>query len=158
VKNLPTAAIKHRWNAHRRAELPWTYDVTKCASGQAIIDLGAAFNNFFRDCKKPRKQRKFRYPRFKRKSLNESFALWNDQFDLVGNRVRVPNLGWWGCVRNCVLSARSSALSYRFPAVGGSSQCKLTTVSMTLDVYGHLFPKSDATAKKRPETAPLHPY
>jgi putative transposase len=89
-----TAAIKRRWNAHRTAELPWTYDVTKCASGQAIIDLGAAFNNFFRDCKKPRKQRKFRYPRFKRKSLNESFALWNDQFDLVGNRVRVPNLGW----------------------------------------------------------------
>ena len=29
-------AIKCRWNAHRKAELPWSYEVTKCASGQAI--------------------------------------------------------------------------------------------------------------------------
>jgi hypothetical protein len=65
--------IKRRWNAHRKAELPWTYEVTKCASGQAIMDLGAAFANFFRDCKKPRNQRHFRYPRFKKKRLNESF-------------------------------------------------------------------------------------
>lgn len=88
------AVIKRRWNAHREAELPWTYDVTKCASGQAITDLGAAFANFFRDCKKPRKQRKFRYPRFKKKRLNESFDLWVDQFDLDWDRVRIPKLGW----------------------------------------------------------------
>jgi transposase len=56
--------------------LPWTYEVTKCASGQAMIDLGTAFANFFRDCKKPRKQRNFRYPKFKKKRLNESFELW----------------------------------------------------------------------------------
>lgn len=88
------AAIKKNWNAHRKASLPWTYDVTKCASGQAIMDLGAAFNNFFRDCKKPKKQRRFHYPRFKKKAINESFALWNDQFDIDGGRVRIPNLGW----------------------------------------------------------------
>jgi putative transposase len=87
------AAIKRHWNAHRKADLPWTYDVTKCASGQAIIDLGTAFSNFFRDCKRPRKQRKFRYPRFKRKSLNESFALWNDQFAVAGKQVRIAKLG-----------------------------------------------------------------
>ena len=86
--------IKRRWNAHRKAELPWSYEVTKCASGQAIIDLGVAFNNFFRDCKKPKRMRKFKYPRFKKKSLNESFALWNDQFDVVGSSVRIPNLGY----------------------------------------------------------------
>ena len=85
--------VKCRWNAHRKAELPWTYDVTKCASGQAIIDLGAAFANFFRDCKKPRKQRRFRYPRFKKKARNESFALWNDQFAITGKQVRIAKLG-----------------------------------------------------------------
>jgi putative transposase len=37
------AVVKRRWNAHRKAELPWTYEVTKCASGQAIMDLGTAF-------------------------------------------------------------------------------------------------------------------
>jgi putative transposase len=95
----PSAAcIKRRWNAYRKAEMPWTYDVTKCASGQAIMDLGTAFNNFFRDCKKPKKQRKFRYLRFKKKSLNQSFALWNDHFDIAGKQLRIPNLGW---VRMC---------------------------------------------------------
>jgi putative transposase len=87
------AAIKKRWNAHRKAELPWSYEVTKCASGQAIMDLGAAFSNFLRDCKKPRNQRRFKYPRFKRKALNESFALWNDQFTMCGNHVRIAKLG-----------------------------------------------------------------
>jgi len=87
------AAIKRRWNAHRKSELPWTYEVTKCASGQAIMDLGTAFTNFFRDCKKPRRQRKFRYPRFKKKALNQSFSLWNDQFTITADRVRIPNLG-----------------------------------------------------------------
>ena len=45
------------------------------ASGQAIINLGSAFAHFLRDCKKPRKQRNFRYPKFKKKRLNESFQL-----------------------------------------------------------------------------------
>jgi putative transposase len=84
--------VKAAFNAHRKAELPWSYDVTKCASGQAIVDLGAAFANFFRDLKKPRQERKFRYPKFKKKALNESFALWNDQFAIVGKRVRIAKL------------------------------------------------------------------
>jgi putative transposase len=86
-------AITCRWNAHRKAGLPWSYEVTKCASGQAIIDLGAAFSNFLRDCKKPKSQRHFRHPKFKKKSLNQSFALWNDQFDITGRQVRIAKLG-----------------------------------------------------------------
>jgi putative transposase len=89
-----SAVIKARWNAYRAAELPWSYEVTKCASGQAIRDLGTAFANFFRDCKKPRRQRRFLYPTFKKKQLNESFALWIDQFDHDWNRIRIPKLGW----------------------------------------------------------------
>jgi putative transposase len=85
--------IKRRWNAHRKAELPWTYEVTKRASGQAITDLGTALSNLFRDCKRPKEQRHFRYPRFKKKALNESFALWNDQFEVCGREVRMPKLG-----------------------------------------------------------------
>ena len=85
--------VKKLWNKHRAAELPWSYEVTKCASGQAIFDLGAAFSNFFRDCKKPKRERHFRYPKFKKKALNESFALWNDQFDITGKQVRIAKLG-----------------------------------------------------------------
>jgi putative transposase len=57
------------------------------------MDLGAAFANFFRDCKKPRNQRHFPYPQFKKKSLNQSSALWNDQFDVSGKTVRIAKLG-----------------------------------------------------------------
>jgi putative transposase len=55
--------IKRRWNAHCRSELAWSYDVTKCAGGQAALDLGTTFANFLQDCKKPRQQRRFPYPR-----------------------------------------------------------------------------------------------
>jgi putative transposase len=71
-----TEKVKQRWNAYRKVELPWSYEVTKCAGGQAIMDLGAAFSNFFRDCNNPRKQRHFHYPSFKNKRFNESFAPW----------------------------------------------------------------------------------
>jgi putative transposase len=50
--------IKRCWNAYRKGELPWPYDVTEYAGGQAILDLGSAFAKFFRDCKKPGKQRR----------------------------------------------------------------------------------------------------
>ena len=30
------AVVKRRCNARRKAELPWTYEVTTCASGQAV--------------------------------------------------------------------------------------------------------------------------
>ena len=91
----PSAAkIKARWNAHRKAELPWSFEVTKCASGQAIIDLGTAFTNFFRDLRKPKGQRRARFPRFKSKRSDNGFALWNDQFEIRGDRIRIPRLGW----------------------------------------------------------------
>ena len=86
--------IKIKWNAHRKAELPWTYEVTKCASAQAIMNLGVAFSNFFRDLKKPNGQKKARFPRFKKKGVRDSFTLWNDQFAVEGSKIRVPNLGW----------------------------------------------------------------
>lgn len=86
--------LKIKWNAVRREAYPFTYDVTKCASNQAILNLGRAFDNFFRDLKKSKKERQFRYPQFKKKGKRDSFALWNDQFALEGTRIRIPNLGW----------------------------------------------------------------
>jgi putative transposase len=86
--------VKAAWNAHRAAQLPWTYEVTKCASTQAIRDLGTAFSNFFHDLKKPNKQHRFSYPKLKRKTSYQSFALWNDQFDIDWYKIRIPKLGW----------------------------------------------------------------
>lgn len=86
--------IKAAWNAHRKAELPWSFEVSKCVSGQSVIDLGAAFTNFFRDLRKQKKQRRFRFPKYKNKRSDNGFALWNDQFAIEGQRIRIPRLGW----------------------------------------------------------------
>lgn len=85
--------IKAQWNAHRKT-LPWTFEVTKCASAAAITDLGTAFANFFRDIKKPKGKRRFRFPKFKNKRSDNGFALFNDQFEIEGDRIRIPKVGW----------------------------------------------------------------
>src|ERR1700756_5638872 len=86
--------LKIKWNEIRRSQFPFTLEVTKCAGSQAILNLGVAFGNFFRDLKKPKGVRKARYPRFKKKGVHDSFSLWNDQFAIDGTRIRIPNLGW----------------------------------------------------------------
>jgi putative transposase len=90
----PSAAkLKAQWNAIRTEQFPWSKEVTKCASGDAIMNLGMAFNNFFRDLKKPT-GRKARHPKFKKKGQRDSFALWNDQFVIDGDLIRMPHIGW----------------------------------------------------------------
>lgn len=95
VGEKPSAhKIKVLWNAHRKVELPWTYEVSKCVSAQPVLDLGTAFSNFFRELKKPKVARKSRFPRFKSKRDDNGFALYNDQFQIDGARIRIPKIGW----------------------------------------------------------------
>ncbi len=84
--------LKQQWNTVRKIEYPWSYRVTKCASNQAVLDVGTAFQNFFRSLKSGKK---VCYPKFKaRGRCRDSFALWNDQFRIEGSSVRVPGLGF----------------------------------------------------------------
>jgi len=84
----PTALkLKKQFNAIRREQFPWTWDVTKNASDQPFLDLSKAFAAFF--------EGKARYPRFKsKKGSKPSFYLANDQMELGDHRVWVPKLGW----------------------------------------------------------------
>jgi len=52
----------------------------------AIIQLGQAFKNF------PAGRAK--YPRFRKKGVDDRLTLSNDQFKVVGKRIRIPHLGW----------------------------------------------------------------
>jgi putative transposase len=61
-------------------------EVTKNAPQMAIIQLGAAFKNFFTG--------KARYPKFRKKGVHDRFSLTNDQFSVDASRIRIPNLGW----------------------------------------------------------------
>src|SRR3989440_9936867 len=90
----PTALkLKKQFNEIRRKQFPWTWDVTKNASDQPILDLGKAFTSFFAG--------KTRRPRFKSKKKSKaSFYLANDQFALADHRVHIPKLGWVNLAEN----------------------------------------------------------
>jgi len=80
------AALRRQLNAVKRAQFPWMLEVTKNAPQMAIIQLGRAFQNFF--------EKRARYPRFRRKGIDDRFTLSNDQFRIDRKRIRIPKLGW----------------------------------------------------------------
>jgi putative transposase len=90
------AALRKQLNAAKREQFPWMLDVTKVASQQAIKNLGRAFSNFFNDLKKPKKERRFGYPQFKKKGIHDSFRAENgpETFALEGKRIKLPVIGW----------------------------------------------------------------
>lgn len=79
-------ALRRQLNAIKREQFPWMLEVTKNAPQMAIIQLGEAFNNFFK--------KRARYPSFRRKGVHDRFTLTNDQFSVEGSRIRIPALGW----------------------------------------------------------------
>jgi len=79
-------ALRRQLNAIKRERFPWMLDVTKNAPQMAIIQLGKAFNNFF--------AHRARYPRFRRKGVDDRFTVTNDQFRVDGKRCYIPRLGW----------------------------------------------------------------
>jgi len=80
------AALRRQLNALKREKYPWMLEVTKNAPQMAIIQLGAAFKNFFAG--------RAKYPKFRKKGIHDRFSLTNDQFSVDGSRIRIPNLGW----------------------------------------------------------------
>ena len=71
TKKSPTAIELHReLNTLKKTQVPWMYQVSKCAPQEALWNLDAAFTNFFRRCalkKQGRWTGKLGYPRFKTK-------------------------------------------------------------------------------------------
>jgi putative transposase len=90
----PTAlGLKKQFNAIRREQFPWTWDVTKNASDQPFLDLGKAFTAFFAG--------HARRPKFKSKKQSKpSFYLANDQLELGDHRIWFPKLGWVNMAEN----------------------------------------------------------
>jgi putative transposase len=90
----PTALkLKKQFNEIRREQFPWTWEVTKNASDQPILDLGKAFTAFF--------EGKARPPKFKSKKRSKpSFYLANDQMERGDHRVWIPKLGWVNMAEN----------------------------------------------------------
>lgn len=79
-------ALRRQLNAVKREQFPWMLEVTKNAPQMAIMQLGAAFRNFFAG--------RAKYPKFRKKGIHDRFTLTNDQFSVEGSHIRIPNLGW----------------------------------------------------------------
>ena len=73
-------------NRIKHSEFPWMRDVTIQATQNSLMNLGAAFQNFFAG--------RARYPKFKRKFQHDSFKLSNIAFKLDGSRICIRKLGW----------------------------------------------------------------
>lgn len=79
-------ALRRQLNSIKDEQFPWMRGVTKNAPQMAILQLGAAFKNFFAG--------RAKFPKFRKKGLHDRFSLTNDQFRVDGSRIRIPNLGW----------------------------------------------------------------
>ncbi len=80
------SALRKQLNSIKRELFPWMLEVTKNAPQMAIMQLGRAFDNFFAG--------RAKYPVFRKKGRNDRFTITNDQFEVDGFRIRIPNLGW----------------------------------------------------------------
>lgn len=88
--NSPSESkLRKQLNAVKREQFPFMLEVTKCAPQLAIMQLGDAFNRFFKG--------EGKYPQFRKKGENDRFSLSNDQFkiaDINGKSfIQVPKLG-----------------------------------------------------------------
>ncbi|MFC6203601.1 RNA-guided endonuclease InsQ/TnpB family protein [Psychrobacter urativorans] len=85
--NKPSQAkLRRELNAIKRELFPYMLEVTKCAPQLAIMQLGDAYNNFFKGLAK--------YPTARKKGHDDRFSLSNDQFAIKGKSIRIPSLGW----------------------------------------------------------------
>lgn len=84
----PTAAqLKKKFNAMKGEQFPWIYESPKDANQQVFSQLNDAFQRFFK--------KQSQYPKFKKKGVShDSFYVSNDKFDVQGNRIKLPKIGW----------------------------------------------------------------
>ena len=88
----PSAYIlKKQYNAIRREQFPWSYEVTKCAVDTGFRNLDAAFRNFFRRCKNGDARKG--YPNFKsKKRAKQSFRMDGSRVSVDDHWLRLERL------------------------------------------------------------------
>ena len=91
--------LRKQLNNIKKQQFPFMAQVTKCSPQEAIIQLSKAFDNFFKGQAK--------YPQFRKKGINDKFSLTNDQFKLIGKKIKTPNLGWVKLKENLRFNGKS---------------------------------------------------
>jgi len=86
-------SLKKQFNAIRKAQFPWTYDVHRDCTSGAFDRIRGAFQGFFRRVKAG--GRAPGYPKFKKKGVSkDSFYIANDRIRLDNKNIKIPKLGW----------------------------------------------------------------
>lgn len=92
-ENPSGRSLKLQFNAIRKEQFPWTYDVHRDCTAGAFDNLQSAFRHFFKRTKVSGKAPG--YPKFKKKGVaKDSFSIANDKFSLNEEKIRIPKLGW----------------------------------------------------------------
>ncbi len=96
-RKTPHAISLHKeLNALKQIDVPWMYEVSKCAPQEALRDLEKAFKNFFRKCKL-KKQGKWKgkcgYPRLKSKKKGIGSFRLTGTIHVYEKHIQLPRLG-----------------------------------------------------------------
>jgi len=93
----PSAIDLHReLNALKKTELPWMYEVSKCAPQEALRHLDNAFAHFFRRCKQKQEGKlngKLGYPRRKTKKNGLGSFRLTGSIVVFPDAIQLPRLG-----------------------------------------------------------------
>jgi putative transposase len=96
-RKTPNAQSLHKeLNALKQTELPWMYEVSKCAPQEALRDLEKAFKNFFRKCKLKKIGKwkgKCGYPKLKSKKKGIGSFRLTGAIHVEEGHVQLPRLG-----------------------------------------------------------------
>jgi transposase len=96
-KKRPTAIELHReLNALKKTQVPWMYDVSKCAPQEALWNVDAAFAHFFRRCalkKQGKWKGKLGYPQYKTKKKGLGSFRLTGRIVVLEKAIVLPRLG-----------------------------------------------------------------
>jgi putative transposase len=97
TKKNPTAIELHReLNALKKTQVPWMYGVSKCAPQEALWNLDAAFQHFFRRCalkKQGKWTGKLGYPKYKTKKKGLGSFRLTGRIVVSDKAIELPRLG-----------------------------------------------------------------
>jgi len=92
----PSAIDLHReLNVLKKTELPWMYEVSKCAPQESLRDLDKAFTNFFRRVKEKKAGKKVAvgFPHFKSKKNGLGSFRLTGAIHVFEKSIQLPRLG-----------------------------------------------------------------
>src|SRR6266516_5140624 len=96
-EKTPYAKDLHREiNLLKKTEIPWIYEVRKCAAQEALRDLDKAFENFFRKValkKQGKWKGKCGYPKFKSRKKAIGGARFTGSIRVYPDAIQLPRMG-----------------------------------------------------------------